>query len=665
MGTIEGTWLRSPVRRVSRRTGAATLAVACALLLGACEEEEPPPIGAIDAAVPDAAADAPAGDSGGDSGRMDVGDAGPAVTSNLTILHTNDLHSHLWGHSPEADYTPLTTGDDATLGGFARLAAAIKTQKMSAGTNVLLLDAGDFLMGTPFHITAFTSAPELKLMQMAGYDAAAIGNHEFDFTPAGLAAVLAAFKAGGMTFPLLATNMKFSEASTDDDTLAAFAAQPEPLIRTKLIKTLPNGLKVGMIGLLGAEAQRFAAAARPITFDTQAALVATLTAAVNDLRNNDKVDLVIALSHSGINSNGMGEDRTLAMTVTGIDVIVSGHSHDKLTAPVVQGKTVIVTAGSYGEYLGRLDLEVVKRGATVSEVKVKKYDLLAIDDSIAGDAATQTAVEATITGLDMSLAPTLSYKKVVAETTFDLKRASVAESGLGDLVADAYLAAGRAAQPTEPADFAVEANGQIRADLIKGKAAVGQLWFSDLFKVVPLGTGRDQKPGTPLISYYLNGADIRGGLEVGAAAETIGDVYFLQVAGIEVDYTASRIAFDRVTGARVVKEGMAPVAIDFANTTKCYKVVSTLYIAALFGLVEGLTDRRYSVKPKLKDCTTVVTDLFTLRIDADPAMAEVQELKQWQALLGLLPALGDPDMDMVPNIPDRYMTSQQRIKRTP
>src|SRR6185295_17170902 len=108
--------------------------------------------------------------------------------------------------------------------------------------------------------------------------------------------------------------------------------------------------------------------------------------------------------------------------------------------------------------------------------------------------------------------------KVVGKTSFDLKRASVAESGLGDLVADAYLAAGRAAEPTELADFAVEASGQMRGDLIKGNT--GLLWFSDVFEVTPLGTGPDQLPGTPLISYYLNGPDIRGGLEVGAAAES-------------------------------------------------------------------------------------------------------------------------------------------------
>ena len=98
-------------------------------------------------------------------------------------------------------------------------------------------------------------------MQAVGYDAAAIGNHEFDFTAVGLAGVLTAAKtANKVTFPLLASNLKFSATSPDDDTLAAHATGAGALIKTKLVKTLPNGLKVGLFGLLGQEAQRFAAA---------------------------------------------------------------------------------------------------------------------------------------------------------------------------------------------------------------------------------------------------------------------------------------------------------------------------------------------------------------------------------------------------------------------
>jgi 5'-nucleotidase / UDP-sugar diphosphatase len=654
---------QSAARATLCRNFSALLAAATWLVVPACDESEPAVGGPNrDAAVPDAASPDRVSDGpgSGDGGQGDAGDVGPLTTSTLTILHTNDLHSHLWGHSPEVDYTPATLNDDATVGGFARLAAAIKTERASAGQDVLLLDGGDFLMGTLFQLAATSKAPELKLMQGLGYDAATLGNHEFDFTPVGLAAVVSAARTEGVTFPLLATNMKFSDSAPQDDALAALRTETGP-IRTKLVKTLPGGLKIGLFGLLGEDAQRFAAPARPVTFDP---IVTTATAMVNELRNTDKVDLVVALSHSGINAQGMGEDRTLAMMVPGIDVIVSGHTHAKLDAPVQVGKTIIVTAGSYGQYLGRLDLEVDRRGAAVSAVRVKAGKLVPIDDKVLGDAPTQTAVEAYVAGLDAALAPAgLAYKKPIVETTFDVKRASVAESPLGDLVADAYLNAANALEPGEPTDIAVEANGQLRADLLKGKSGV--LWFSDAFQVAPIGIGQDQQPGWPLITYYLNGPDLKAGLEVGAGAEVLGDVYFLQVAGIEVDYKASNLLFQRVTGARIVKEGMAPQPIDFANATKCYKLTSTYYVASFLALVQTLTGGALSATPKQSDCQTVVTDLFSRRLDANPGMAGVQELKQYQAVLQLLTSLPDTDADMLPNMPDRYMAAQQRLKRTP
>ena len=83
----------------------------------------------------------------------------------LTIIHTNDLHSHLLGFSPNIDYTPLTTGDDQTVGGWARIAAVIKSEKAKRTNPTLLLDAGDFLMGSLFHMVAREEAFELRLMK--------------------------------------------------------------------------------------------------------------------------------------------------------------------------------------------------------------------------------------------------------------------------------------------------------------------------------------------------------------------------------------------------------------------------------------------------------------------------------------------------------------------
>src|SRR5690349_8255772 len=124
------------------------------------------------------------GSSGG-GGKPDAGDGGPppGTPQKLLILHTNDIHSHLMGFAPEIDYTPATPNDDATRGGMARLATAIGTAKATAGTTpVLLLDGGDFMMGSLFELLAQTEVPELVFMQTLGYDATTIGNHELDWT---------------------------------------------------------------------------------------------------------------------------------------------------------------------------------------------------------------------------------------------------------------------------------------------------------------------------------------------------------------------------------------------------------------------------------------------------------------------------------------------------
>jgi 5'-nucleotidase/UDP-sugar diphosphatase len=110
------------------------------------------------------------------------------MKKSITILHTNDMHSSFIGMGPAADYTPFTLGDDATRGGYARLAGLITKRKdaQSAQGPVLILDAGDYSMGTPFGAATREIGGELQLMGLMGYDATTFGNHEFDLGPDGL-----------------------------------------------------------------------------------------------------------------------------------------------------------------------------------------------------------------------------------------------------------------------------------------------------------------------------------------------------------------------------------------------------------------------------------------------------------------------------------------------
>ncbi len=133
----------------------------------------------------------------------------------LTIVHTNDLHSHLLGFSPNVDYTPLRTGDDQTVGGWARIATVIKSEKSKRTNPTLVLDAGDFLMGSLFHMVAREEALELRLMKEMGYDVVTPGNHEFDLMPRGLARILASAHQKGRMPEVVSSNLIFGQESKE------------------------------------------------------------------------------------------------------------------------------------------------------------------------------------------------------------------------------------------------------------------------------------------------------------------------------------------------------------------------------------------------------------------------------------------------------------------
>ena len=643
--------------------------VACAFGCGNSKPATPNDGGA------DTRADGGGSDGGGGDGATDspAGDVPGGTPQRVVILHTNDIHSHLMGIAPEVDYSPAVVNNDTTLGGMARLATAIGTARAQAGTTpVLLLDAGDFMMGTLFELLATTNPPELKFMKALGYDATTIGNHELDWTPTGLAGILQAATTtrdadGGVTpretVPIVASNMVFNNdadgGAGDDQLKAVFDAG---VIKTKLVKTVGT-LKVGFFGLLGADAVQVTPQVRPLTFTPIATAAAAM---VTELRNVDQVDLVIALSHSGISSAGTGEDAALATAVPGIDIIISGHTHDTLAQPKVIGKTVIVTAGSYTRNLGKLEITVTPSltpGAQPT-VAVNQYTLMSVDDTIMGDSTTQAGVDQYIAGVNTALTPAgLAYKAVVAETAADLPLPAYSEAPIGNLVTDAYRTVAAALQPGTGAPvIAVEGNGQLRGPLIKG--TTGQVWFADLFRVTPIGIGPDQRPGYPLVTFWLSPKDIRSGLELGAAMELVADQYFLQVSGLKVVYDMARPPFGRVTSLKLV-QGTTETTLDITNTTTCYKVVATNYVAGLLGVVSSFTQGALSVVAKDGTdngaaCGAPINPT-TRFVDANGPAAGTPELKHWQAVIQYVSGFPDTTGNSVKDIPAAYATPQGRI----
>ncbi len=578
----------------------------------------------------------------------------------LTIIHTNDMHSQLLGLYPNKDYTPMTTGDDGTVGGYARLAAEIKKQKDARSNPVLVLDAGDFMMGSLFHMIAREEATELVLMKEMGYDLTTLGNHEFDLKPNGLSMILESAERRGKIPGIVASNVVFSDESADDDTLKADFDRG--LVKSYVVQDV-DGMKIGFFGLIGKDAVEVAPFSDPVTFSDQ---IETARKMVKLLRETEKVDLVICISHSGLRANKeKSEDEILAKDVPGIDIIISGHTHTNLPEPIIIGKTIIVQAWEYGKVLGVLDVSVGADGATL-----EKYDYVPIDDTILGDAAINDEIngyEAIIN--EKVLAPYgLSFFQTLANTNFDmiLKEEEV---GLGNMIADslAYAVNKVEYDPKDPlsrVSVSIQSNGNIRNNVLIGKT--GDVVVTDLFNIVPLGIGVDDTMAYPLISFYLYGSEIKKAMEVPTSIYPLkGSDYFLYWSGLKVTYNPHRMIFDRVTEILIEDENGNYVPLDLSEDNKTlYKITSNYYNSMFIKVVGGFTNNILTMVPKDRDGNPI-DDLKEYRVDADPNAAGVQEMKDWTALTDYVASFEDTDADGVPNIPERYRAAEGRFIKAP
>ena len=254
----------------------------------------------------------------------------------LTILHTNDMHSRI-------EPFPDNGGQWAGLGGMARRAALIKEIR-SREANVLLLDSGDIFQGTPY-FNFFGGELEYKLMSQMQYDASTLGNHDFDNGLEGLQRQLP-----HATFPFVIANYDFSK------TPLAGRFAPYKVFEKQGIRIGVFGLGIELAGLVADK--NFG---QTVYLDP----VAKAKEVAAQLRGAEKCDLVICLSHLGYKFDGAPNkihDRQLAAEVSGIDLILGGHTHTFMNAPESITSpdghaTLINQVGWSGINLGRLDYE--------------------------------------------------------------------------------------------------------------------------------------------------------------------------------------------------------------------------------------------------------------------------------------------------------------------
>jgi len=578
-----------------------------------------------------------------------------ASALRFTILHTNDEHSELIPYGPAIDYPA-----HPTTGGFDRVAheiARIKAEKAAAGEPVLTLSGGDFSQGTLFAWLETSAAAELSLMQAVGYDAVALGNHEMELGPAYRAAALNAAKANGVTLPILCANIDFDETDPADDALEALFSETdkqgtELAIQRYTIKTLPNGLKVGIFGLLGVEAEAVAPAAAPVKFGNVAGNPMDPVSFINRvLVAQEMVDtlraagcqVVVALSHSGTR-----EETELPKWVTGIDVIVGGHSHDLNYPPLTVGGTIIVQAGSYTSHLGVLELEY--GGGKVS---VRSARAIEMNDSI----PVHPGVEAAIGAYKAALNGALGFDILAPYAETDVQGDGgffindgppFVETNLGDLIADSYLQTARALNPAEPPVLGFEANGVIRSNIPPG--AEGRFSFYDLYRSLPLGGSPydPTKMGYPLVSFYLFGQEIWGILN--ATLDMDDNQFFVQIAGGEYKFRPAGPEFDQADPASG-KVDYLLVGGSPLNPAGLYKVATNFYTASFLAL--------FGVRPR--NASGAQVDIGETRVDGDPITPGIQEVKCWEALAGYVKNMPDLDGDGLRNVAPAYRYTRARI----
>lgn len=578
--------------------------------------------------------------------------------TRLTVIHTNDIHSHLLGFSPNQDYTPLTTDDDATRGGAARLAALIARIRAERDNPVLVLDGGDFLMGSLFHTISREHAVELALMGQMGYDAAAIGNHEFDLKPDGLARIVRAASGLPRRPALLLANAIFDPMDPRDDTLAQVFA--EGLIQPYTVLER-GGVKIGLFGLLGHNAQELAPFAKPVRF---APAIETARTMVEKLRGELGCDYVICLSHSGVWPDpAKSEDQNLAAQVPGIDLIVSGHTHTLLEQPLVTGSTLIVQAGRYARQAGVLDVDLAD-----GKFRPLNYTMTPLDDKIAGDKGIQAQVEDSkkLVESEFLASAGLGFDQVVARTGADLYNLPE-ETGIGNLAADslrwAVEQAAKHGGDPRPVDLAIQSGGVLRAGIMRGKT--GQLSVSDLFRILPLGIGADNTMGYPVVSVYLLGSEIKKAAEViTSIAPLKGDVYWLHLSGIRIKYNPRRMLFDRVAAIEIQGPDGAYAPLDYSRSNKkLYRVVSNIYNAAFLNLIGGFTYHILEIVPK-NHAGAPIAGLNEAIVHTQDSLGQRAELKDWQALIAYIRQF-PPGPDGLPLVPAMYYQPAGRVTSEP
>lgn len=472
--------------------------------------------------------------------------------NKLTILFEHDMHSHLEK--------------------FPNMATVIKQTK-EEDPDTVILDAGDFSMGTPYQTIYRKEAAELRMMGFVGFDVTTLGNHEFDYRPAGLADMLnsAVSKSAedkkkfeeniNRTYYINARNKpenpyKLPQMVNSNIDMEATIKDKALREKGEILKSAlenygskeytiieKNGKKIAVLGVFGKQSLDYAPEAKTKFKDP----VKSAKATVKKIKAENP-DLIVAISHSGTNENKEeSEDEILAREVPDIDVIISGHSHTFMTEPIKVGNTTIVSTGCYNENIGKIKME---RTGEDKNFQLSSFESLPLS-GIKPDEETSKELERFRRLVDEEFFKPYGYTwdQVLTKSNFDFENTDnlgmiQSETRLGNILSDSFIYAVKEAEGDKYVPITASI---INAGTIRGSFKKGNITTGDAYNSLSIGTGADGKPGYPLVSVYLTGKELRGLAEVDA---TVSDVMMearLYISGLMYRVNPHRLFLNRVS----------------------------------------------------------------------------------------------------------------------
>ena len=575
---------------------------------------------------------------------MDVPVEAADSTKQIDVLFTHDTHSHL------DSFSTIVNGKQEKVGGFAKIKTLIN-EKKKEDPDTLILDGGDFSMGTLVQTVYDTEAAELRMLGSLGYDVTTFGNHEFDYRSKGLANMLKAAKSSGETLPeIVVCNVDWE--SMEKAGLSDGQKQIQSAFETYGVKDYvmvqKGDVKIAVVGVFGKDALECAPTCELSFKDPIEAVKQT----VEEIRKNEDADMIACVSHSGTwEDESKSEDELLAKAVPELDLIISGHTHSELTEAIQHGNTYIVSCGEYGRNLGSLSMTQKQDGRW----DLTSYDLIPVSEDIKPDEATQKRIDELMDKVDTNYLADFGYtrKEVLAEN--DIEFNSLEEMGtkheelnLGDIMSDAYVYAVENSEyyDGDPVDVAVVPSGTVRDTYTKGDITV-----EDVYNSFSLGIGRDGVAGYPLINAYLTGKELKLVAEVDASVSDFMTTARLYCSGLNFTYNPHRMILNKVTDCYLTRADGERTEIQ---DDKLYHVVTDLYTGQMLGSVMKMSYGLLSIEPKDKNGNPIEN------LEDQAIMEGDRELKAWDAIARYMQSFKDTDGDSIANVPEYYATTHGR-----